>query len=147
MSFLEISYILNVFFKTIESEKRLRAFYGGILVAVSIGLAAVSFYLLQDYTETIKHETLLSGTYSNEKDAEAINGFLARGASVLRVTSHIAEKSLEHGATQAQIESLLVSEAEYYKHSNDIVLCSMFGILREEFFSGERCRMRNARRR
>ena len=129
---------MNVFFKTIESEKRLRAFYGGILVAVSIGLAAVSFYLLQDYTETIKHETLLSGTYSNEKDAEAINGFLARGASVLRVTSHIAEKSLEHGATQAQIESLLVSEAEYYKHSNDIVLCSMFGILREEFFSGER---------
>lgn len=127
-----------VFFKTIESENRLRAFYGTILVAVGVGLSAISVYMLQDYTETVTQETLLAGTISNEKDAEAINGFISRGASILRVTSRIAEKSLEHGAQQAQIESLLVSEAEYYRHSNDIALCNMFGILREEFFNGGR---------
>jgi len=136
--FLEISYILIVFFKTIESEKRLRAFYGAILVAVSLGLSAVIVYMLKDYAETVKQETLLAKSYSNEKDAEAINGYLARGESVLRVTSRIAEKSLDHGATLAQIESLLVSEAEYYKHSNDIVLCNMFGLLHDEFLSGGR---------
>ena len=127
-----------VFFKTIESEKRLRAFYGIILVAVGIGLAVVGFYMLEEHVETVKQETLLAGTLSNAKDAESINGILARGESVLRVTSRIAEKSLEHGATLAQIESLLVSESEYYKHSNDIVLCNMFGLLRDEFLSGGR---------
>ena len=127
-----------VFFKTIESENRLRAFYGAILIAVGIGLSAVSVYMLKDYTDTVKQETLLAESYSNEKDAEAINGFLTRGQSILRVTSRIAEKSLEHGAMLAQIESLLVSEAEYYKHSSDFTLCNLFGLLRDEFLSGGR---------
>jgi signal transduction histidine kinase/CheY-like chemotaxis protein len=134
----EISYILIVFLKTIESEKRLRAFYGAILVAVGIGLSAVVYYTLEDYVKTVKEETLLAGSLSNEKDAEAINGFLARGESILRVTTRIAEKSLAHGAKQAQIESLLVSEAEYYKHSSENFMCNMFGLLRDEFLSGGR---------
>ena len=134
----EISYILIVFFRTIESENRLRAFYGIILVAVGIGLAAVSAYLLEDYVKTVKQETLLAGSLSNERDAEAIDGFLSKSESVLRVTARIIEKSLDHGAMQAHIESLLVSEAQYYKRSNEIALCNMFGILREEFFNGGR---------
>ena len=136
--YLEISYILIVFFRTIESENRLRAFYGIILVAVGIGLAAVSAYLLEDYVKTVKQETLLAGSLSNERDAEAIDGFLSKSESVLRVTARIIEKSLDHGAMQAHIESLLVSEAQYYKRSNEIALCNMFGILREEFFNGGR---------
>ena len=134
----EISYILVVFSRTIESEKRVRAFYAIILVAVGFALAAVSVYIFKDYIETVKQETLLAGSLSNERDAESIDGFLARGETILRVTSRIAEKSLEHGAKQAQIESLLVSEAEHYKHSDDFVLCNMFGLLREEFFNGGR---------
>jgi len=129
---------LIVFSKTIESENRVRALYGIILVAVGLAIATVSAYVLEDYVETVQREILLAGSLSNERDAEAIDGFLARGESILRVTSRIAEKSLEHGAKQAQIESLLVSEAEYYKHSDDFVLCNMFGILREEFFNGGR---------
>ena len=107
-------------------------------MAVGLAIATVSAYVLEDYVETVQREILLAGSLSNERDAEAIDGFLARGESILRVTSRIAEKSLEHGAKQAQIESLLVSEAEYYKHSDDFVLCNMFGILREEFFNGGR---------
>ena len=127
-----------MFFKTIESENRLRAFYGAILIVVGIGLSAVSVYMLNDFVETVKQEILLAESLSNEKDAEAINGFLGRGESILRVTSRIAEKSLAHGAELEQMESLLVSEAEYYKHSNDIAICNMFGLLRDEFLSGGR---------
>lgn len=134
----EISYILIVFFKTVENENRLRFLFVITLAAVGIGLSVVCFFLLKDYTETVKQETLHAGTLSNDKDAEAIDGFLSQGEAVLRVTSRIIEKSLEHGAKQAQIESLLVSEAEHYKHSDDFVLCNMFGILREEFFNGGR---------
>ena len=127
-----------VFFNTVENENRLRFLFVITLAAVGIGLSAVCFFLLKDYTETVKQETLHAGTLSNDKDAEAIDGFLSQGETVLRVTSRIIEKSLEHGAKQAQIESLLVSEAEHYKHSDDFVLCNMFGILREEFFNGGR---------
>ena len=134
----EISYILIVFSKTIESENRVRVWYGIILVAVGLTFAAVSAYVFGDYVETVQQEILDAGSLSNERDAEAIDGFLSQGESVLRVTSRIVEKSLDHGAKQAQIESLLVSEAEYYKHSDDFVLCNMFGILREEFFNGGR---------
>ena len=134
----EISYILIVFSKTIESEKRVRALYGIILVAVGLTFAAVGAYVFGDYVETVQQEILNAGSLSNERDAEAIDGFLARGESILRVTTRIAEKSLDHGAKQAQIESLLVSEAEYYKHSDDFTLCNMYGILREEFFNGGR---------
>ena len=105
---------------------------------VGLAFATVGVYIFKDYLESVKQETLLAGKMSNAKDAEAINGILARGESVLRVTTRIAEKSLDHGATLAQMESLLVSEAEYYRHSNDIVLCNMFGLLRDEFLSGGR---------
>ena len=134
----EISYILIVFSRTIENENRVRVLYGIILVVVGLAFATVGVYIFKDYLESVKQETLLAGKMSNAKDAEAINGFLARGESVLRVTTRIAEKSLDHGATLAQMESLLVSEAEYYRHSNDIVLCNMFGLLRDEFLSGGR---------
>ena len=107
-------------------------------MAVGLAIATVSAYVLEDYVETVQREILLAGSLSNERDAEAIDGFLARGESILRVTTRIAEKSLDHGAKQAQIESLLVSEAEYYKHSDDFTLCNMYGILREEFFNGGR---------
>ena len=127
-----------MFSRTIENENRVRVLYGIILVVVGVALAMVSVYIFKDYVETVKQETLLAGKHSNERDAEAINGFLARGESILRVTTRIAEKSLDHGATLAQIESLLVSEAQYYKHSNDIVLCNMFGLLHDEFLSGGR---------
>ena len=134
----EISYILIVFSRTIENENRVRVLYGIILVVVGLAFATVGVYIFKDYLESVKQETLLAGKMSNAKDAEAINGILARGESVLRVTTRIAEKSLDHGATLAQMESLLVSEAEYYRHSNDIVLCNMFGLLRDEFLSGGR---------
>ena len=134
----EISYILIVFSKTIESENRVRVWYGIILVAVGLTFAAVGAYVFGDYVETVQQEILNAGSLSNERDAEAIDGFLSQGESVLRVTSRIVEKSLDHGAKQAQIESLLVSEAEYYKHSDDFTLCNMYGILREEFFNGGR---------
>ena len=62
-----------MFFKTIESENRLRAFYGAILIVVGIGLSAVSVYMLNDFVETVKQEILLAESLSNEKDAEAIN--------------------------------------------------------------------------
>lgn len=127
-----------VFSRTIENENRVRVLYGIILVVVGLAFATVGVYIFKDYLESVKQETLLAGKMSNAKDAEAINGFLARGESVLRVTTRIAEKSLDHGATLAQIESLLVSEAEYYKHSNDITVCNMFGLLRDEFLSGGR---------
>ena len=139
----EISYILIVFSRTIENENRVRVLYGIILVVVGLAFATVGVYIFKDYLESVKQETLLAGKMSNAKDAEAINGILARGESVLRVTTRIAEKSLDHGATLAQMESLLVSEAEYYRHSNDIVLCNMFGLLRDEFQIGRAsCRER-----
>ena len=134
----EISYILIVFSRTIENENRVRVLYGIILVVVGLAFTTVGVYIFKHYLESVKQETLLAGKMSNARDAETIDGFLAKSESVLRVTARIIEKSLDHGAMQAHIESLLVSEAQYYKRTNEIALSNMFGILREEFFNGGR---------
>ena len=105
---------------------------------VGLAFTTVGVYIFKHYLESVKQETLLAGKMSNARDAETIDGFLAKSESVLRVTARIIEKSLDHGAMQAHIESLLVSEAQYYKHTNEIALSNMFGILREEFFNGGR---------
>ena len=78
----EISYILIVFSRTIENENRVRVLYGIILVVVGLAFATVGVYIFKDYLESVKQETLLAGKMSNAKDAEAINGILARGESV-----------------------------------------------------------------
>ena len=127
-----------VFSRTIENENRVRVLYGIILVVVGLAFTTVGVYIFKHYLESVKQETLLAGKMSNARDAETIDGFLAKSESVLRVTARIIEKSLDHGAMQAHIESLLVSEAQYYKHTNEIALSNMFGILREEFFNGGR---------
>ena len=124
--------------KSAENEKQLRAFYGIVLVVAGICFAAVTAYVLSNCVETIKKETLLSGKNNNEKDAEHVNSFLIRGGSVLQVTARIVENLLERNASQAQIESLLVRESEYYKKNSDIALCNLFGIFRGEFFNGHR---------
>ena len=105
---------------------------------VGLAFTTVGVYIFKHYLESVKQETLLAGKMSNARDAETIDGFLAKSESVLRVTARIIEKSLDHGAMQAHIESLLVSEAQYYKRTNEIALSNMFGILREEFFNGGR---------
>ncbi|MBR4399016.1 MAG: response regulator [Fibrobacter sp.] len=127
-----------VFSRTIENENRVRVLYGIILVVVGLAFTTVGVYIFKHYLESVKQETLLAGKMSNARDAETIDGFLAKSESVLRVTARIIEKSLDHGAMQAHIESLLVSEAQYYKRTNEIALSNMFGILREEFFNGGR---------
>lgn len=124
--------------KSIENERQLRVIGGIVLVVAGVCLAAITAYVLNNCIDSIKKETLLSGKESNEKDAEQVNTFLIRGGSVLQVTARMVEKLLERGAPQEQIESLLVSESEYYKRMDDFALCNLFGIFRGEFFNGRR---------
>ena len=93
----EISYILIVFSRTIENENRVRVLYGIILVVVGLAFTTVGVYIFKHYLESVKQETLLAGKMSNARDAETIDGFLAKSESVLRVTARIIEKSLDHG--------------------------------------------------
>ena len=124
--------------KSIENEKQLRAFYVIALVVAGVCLASITAYVLDNCVDTIKKETLLSGKNNNEKDAEQVNSFLIKGGSVLQVTARMVENLLERNASQVQIESTLVREAEFYKKSGDIALCNLFGIFRGEFFNGHR---------
>jgi signal transduction histidine kinase/CheY-like chemotaxis protein len=127
-----------VLLKSIENEKQLRIFYGVVLVVAAICTASITAFVLDNCINSIKKETLLSGKNDNENDAEQVNSFLIRSGSVLQVTARMVENLLERNASQAQIESLLVKELEYYKQSDDIALCNMFGIFRGEFFNGHR---------
>ncbi len=124
--------------RSVENEKQLRIFTVVVLVVAGICLASITAYVLNNCIDSIKKETLLSGKESNEKDAEQVNTFLIKGGSVLQVTARMVEKLLEHNASQDQIESLLVSEADYYKRMDEFALCNLFGIFRGEFFNGRR---------
>ncbi len=124
--------------KSIENEKQLRIFYGTVLVVAGICLASITAYVLNNCIDSVKKETLLLGKESNEKDAEQVNTFLIKGGAVLQVTARMVEKILERDAPQDQIESLLVSESEYYKRTGEFALCNLFGIFRGEFFNGRR---------
>ena len=124
--------------KSIENEKQLRAFYGVALVVAGICLASITAYVLNNCIDTIKKETLLSGKSNNEKDAEQINSFLIKGGAVLQMTARMVDNLMDRGATQAQIESTLVRESEFYKQNGDVALCNLFGIFRGEFFNGYR---------
>lgn len=125
-----------MFFNGLENSKRLWTQYGIILLAIAVGAFSVLAYIVSSYTETIQERTVQSLVAQNQKDASVIEAFLNRGETALNVTSRTVETFLQRNAPQAQIESLLVSEFEYYLGRKNNIIGNLFGVIQGDFYSG-----------
>ena len=125
-----------MFFRNVENEKRLWLQYGIILVAVAVCVISMMVYAFSTFVDTAKERTLQMADALNQKDAGNVESFLNRGETVLKVSSGLMNDLLERNVSLAKVESLLVSEYKYYSDEHVFGVSNMFGVFREQFFTG-----------
>ena len=95
-----------MFFRRIENGKPLWLQYGIVLLIVTIVVLLTVSYLVQAYTASARQNTLQSCMLSNRKDAIAVENFLNREESVLKMASRVANFLVEDKGVSGQIDSL-----------------------------------------
>ncbi|MBS7272139.1 MAG: response regulator [Fibrobacter sp.] len=107
-------------FQKIEKEQTLWLRYGIVLLIVSIIVVSTVSYLVRAYTVPAKANILQSCAFLNKKDAFAVENFLNREESVLKMASRVANLLVENHAVSGQIESLKTRTREENPRFGDL---------------------------
>lgn len=107
-------------FQKIEKEKTLWLRYGIVLLIVSIIVVSTVSYLVRAYTVPAKANILQSCAFLNKKDAFAVENFLNREESVLKMASRVADLLVENHGVSGEIESLKTRTREENPRFGDL---------------------------
>lgn len=96
---------------------------------------AVTAFFVKTYINSFKEKTLKENVVENQKEAEFVDSFIKQGAVILRGTARSVEALVKKGASQAQIESLLVSESDFYRRQEAMGFCHFVGLINGNLFN------------